>query len=63
METKRIEYLDMIKGFAILLMLMGHSIAWNFPCWQNVLPIREGMEWQDIKVGLIWNWGCNICSL
>lgn len=55
MKTKRIEYLDTIKGFAILLMLMGHSIAWNFPCWQNVLPIREGMEWQDIKVGLIWN--------
>lgn len=55
METKRIEYLDTIKGFAILLMIMGHSIAWNFPCWQDILPIQEGMQWQKIKVGLLWN--------
>lgn len=42
METKRIEYLDTIKGFAILLMIMGHSIAWNFPCWQRYIADSRG---------------------
>lgn len=53
METKRIEYLDAIKGFAILLMVMGHSIAWNYPCWQDVLPINGGA--QNFKDGIVWN--------
>lgn len=28
---KRIQYIDAIKGFAILLVVMGHVLAWNFP--------------------------------
>lgn len=52
---KRIEYLDAIKGFAILLMLIGHAIAWNIQGWQDILPIQEGMDQSKVKVGLIWN--------
>ena len=28
---QRILYIDTIKGFAILLVVMGHALAWSFP--------------------------------
>lgn len=33
----RICYIDAIKGLAILLMIMGHVIARQFPDWQYAL--------------------------
>lgn len=33
---ERIEYIDSIKGFAILLMVMGHVISWIFEDWHVV---------------------------
>ena len=34
---ERIGYIDSMKGFAILLMVMGHVIAYQFPSWQVAL--------------------------
>lgn len=36
-ETKRIKYIDTIKGFAILLVVMGHAIAWQFDNFLSLL--------------------------
>ena len=30
MNNSRIDYIDALKGFAILLMVMGHSLSWQF---------------------------------
>lgn len=34
--SKRFEYIDVLKGFAIFLVVMGHFLAWNFP--ENIEP-------------------------
>lgn len=34
---KRVGYIDAIKGLAILLMVMGHVIAYQFPSYQVAL--------------------------
>lgn len=33
---ERIGYIDSLKGLAILLMVMGHVIAWQFSCWAAI---------------------------
>lgn len=30
-KNERLEFLDLLKGFAIFLMVMGHFLAWTFP--------------------------------
>ena len=38
---KRIEYLDAMKGFAIILMIMGHAIAWNYGDFKEIVILTE----------------------
>ena len=39
--TKRMDYIDSIKGFAIFLVVMGHAIAWLFEDFYSVLESDE----------------------
>ena len=36
---QRFEYIDTIKGFAILLVVMGHVIAWSFESFDAVISM------------------------
>lgn len=48
----RIEYLDAIKGFAIILVVFGHVLAWNFT---DLNTIMHPVVFEDIRFGLVWN--------
>lgn len=50
MEKKRIEYLDAIKGFAIILMVIGHVIAWNYTDYREVC-IYDPKQPINVKMG------------
>lgn len=42
--TKRIDYIDALKGFAILLVVMGHVLAGYYPSWKDALDANaQGM--------------------
>lgn len=47
---KRIEYIDAIKGFAIILMVMGHVIAWNYSDYESVC-VYDFKQLTNIKLG------------
>ena len=48
----RIEYLDAIKGFAIILVVFGHVLAWNYT---DLNTIIHPVVFEDIRIGLVWN--------
>lgn len=48
----RIEYLDAIKGFAIILVVIDHVLAWNF---HELNVIMHPLCVEDIRYGLLWN--------
>jgi fucose 4-O-acetylase-like acetyltransferase len=50
MENKtHIEYIDVIKGFAIFLVVLGHMIAWNLPSWEDALTTcPKSMFWWSV---------------
>ncbi len=50
---KRIEWIDEVKGFAILLMVMGHAIAWSFEDY-NVLQFSPAASLAHLKAGALW---------
>ena len=50
MQTKRIEYLDALKGFAIFLMVVGHVIPWSMPDLQ-----LQDIHSYPCHIGLLWN--------
>ena len=52
--TKRIEYLDQIKGFAIFLMVFAHIIAWSYDDWRLVMHPVDNKQC-FINAGLIWH--------
>lgn len=53
MEKKRLQYLDEIKGFAIILMVLAHAIAWSFEDWRAVMnPVVSTPNL--VNAGLIW---------
>ena len=43
MVKKRIEYIDAIKGFAILLVVMGHVLPWSFRDLDQALELGTPM--------------------
>ena len=48
---ERVQYIDSLKGIAILLMVMGHVIAWQFTDWQVTLnegPRNTMLVWRLI---------------
>ena len=47
--VQRIQYIDSIKGLAILLVVMGHVLAWNFP--HDVSILFDISQPINIKVG------------
>lgn len=51
---KRIEYLDAMKGFAIILMIMGHVIAWNYGDFKEIVVLTEVQPTNVKWGGVIW---------
>ena len=53
LNNGRILYMDALKGFAILLVVMGHTIAWNFS--DRAIVLFENNQPNNIRiVGLIF---------
>jgi len=53
-SSNRFEYLDSIRGFAIILMVMGHAIAWNYSDWQSVVLFNSMQNNAEKYGGIIW---------
>lgn len=51
---QRIEYIDAIKGFAILLMVIGHAIAWNYSDYSLICTYDYNQSNNTKIGGLIW---------
>lgn len=52
--TERIEYIDALKGFAIILVVMGHAIGWTFNDYVSIC-VYDVSQPVNIKVGgLLW---------
>lgn len=47
METKRIEYMDALRGLAIFLMVMGHVLAWTFTDYKQAFE-------SNLYCGFLW---------
>ena len=50
MMKKRIEYIDAIKGMAIILMVLGHVIASTYYDWHDIC-LYEPEQPINVKVG------------
>lgn len=55
MASRRIEYLDAVKGFAIFLVVIGHAILWNAPDWDYNISFNEANP-TSLYRGIIWQW-------
>ena len=51
---ERIVFLDTIKGFAILLVVMGHTIAWTYPNWENICLFNQQESIEVMIGGVLW---------
>ena len=51
---QRIEYLDSIRGFAILLVVMGHAITWNYSDWHEVCLFSQTQSKEYMVGGVVW---------
>lgn len=51
---KRFVFLDALKGFAILLMVMAHIIAWNFSDWHIISTISHSTPTNVMNAGFLW---------
>jgi len=54
MSSNRIEYIDAVKGFAILLMVMAHTIGWNFSDWTFLTRDITELSVGELNAGVIW---------
>ena len=48
------QHLDLLKGLAILLMVMGHSIAWSFPDWSFLTGTWSDMSRNEFYASFMW---------
>lgn len=51
---ERIVFLDSIRGFAILLVVMGHAVAWNYPDWHEVCLFSQTQSKELMIGGVVW---------
>ncbi len=54
MLHNRIDYIDSMKGIAIVLMVMGHVIAWNYADYSNIVIISSNQSSAIKAGGLVW---------
>lgn len=47
-------HLDVLKGIAILLMVMGHVIAWSYPDWHFLTDSWKEMPIQQFNASFVW---------
>ena len=49
-KTTHIDYLDTLKGIAIILMLVGHCLAWNYEDFLTIIfnEKRSDMFWWHV---------------
>lgn len=51
---ERIVHLDAIKGLAIILVVVGHVIAWNYPDWEQVCLFKPIQPVNYMVGGVVW---------
>ena len=51
---QRIDYIDAIRGFAIILVVMGHAIAWSYTDWHEVCLFSPIQPVNYMVGGVIW---------
>ena len=47
-------HLDLLKGIAILLMVMGHAIAWSYPDWHFLAGSWQSMSIEQFNASFVW---------
>ena len=52
--TTRIAYLDALKGFAIVLMVFAHVIAWNLEDWHTIAKVTDSTPAYVLNTGFLW---------
>lgn len=52
--AQRIDYIDGIRGFAIILVVVGHAIAWNYPDWHEVCLFSQTQSKEYMVGGVVW---------
>jgi fucose 4-O-acetylase-like acetyltransferase len=51
---KRIDFIDAIRGLAIILVVMGHAIAWNYPDWKDICMFDPSQPKNHMAGGVVW---------
>lgn len=52
--AQRIDYIDGIRGFAIILVVVGHAIAWNYSDWHEVCLFSQTQSKEYMVGGVVW---------